>query len=130
MQLAGTIMAAQVILGTFFLLFSIGGEHKDTAWLFLILGLCVGRSLFQRQAGVELLYGRRQGLDGASENPLTGLKRYIVVGFIQSALLIAVFYGKFKMPGKLSFAIFVGLCAWPAILGILIGTGRFRRFNT
>ena len=44
MQLAGTVLAAQVTLGTFILLFDLrGGDRKDTLWLFLILGLCVGR---------------------------------------------------------------------------------------
>ncbi|MBX3154987.1 MAG: hypothetical protein KF773_03230 [Deltaproteobacteria bacterium] len=129
MQLAGTILAAQVSLVIFSALFVMRADRTDSMWVFLMLGLCIARSMFHRQAGTELLYGRRPGLDGNAGNPLTGLKRYIVVALVQSALLALIAYLKFKAPGKVSVAMFAGLIVWPATLGALLASGRFKRFN-
>ena len=59
MQLAGNVLAAYVALITFTILFAAsgGGGGSETLWIFLILGLSIGRSLLHRSAGAQLLYG-------------------------------------------------------------------------
>ncbi len=130
MQLGGSLFAAVATLGTFvtILTMGIGGRGDQRLWILLILALCVTRSVFHRMAGTELLYGKRS-LEG-SASPLGGVKRYIVVGLAQSAILFMIMTGKFHVDFKLAIGPALGLAVWPATLAILISLPRFRRFNT
>ncbi len=130
MQLGGSLFAAFATLGTFvtILTMGVGGRGDERLWILLILGMCVARSMFHRMAGTELLYGKRN-LDGAA-SPLAGVKRYIVIGLAQSAILFMIMTGKFHLDFKLAIGPALGLASWPAVLAILINLPRFRRFNT
>ncbi len=130
MQLGGSLFAALATLGTFVtvLTMGMGGRGDERLWILLILAMCVTRSMFHRMAGTELLYGKRS-LDGAV-SPLAGIKRYIVVGLAQSAILFMIMTGKFHIDFKLAIGPALGLASWPVVLAILISLPRFRRFNT
>jgi hypothetical protein len=127
MQLAGSVLAAYVALITFTILFAAMGASggSETLWIFLILGLSIGRSLLHRSAGAQLLYGD-PAIQGGR---MRGVQRYITFALAQSALLAAIIKFKFDAPGKAAFAIFVGLALWPALLAGLLTLPRFRRFK-
>ncbi|HEX7702953.1 MAG TPA: hypothetical protein VF403_19580 [Kofleriaceae bacterium] len=126
MQLAGNVLAAYVALITFSLLFEMrGGGSSETLWAFLILGLSIGRSLLQRSAGSTLLYGDPNIQGGR----MRGVQRYIKFALAQSLLFALIFKFKFEVPAKATFAIFIGLVLWPALLAGLLTLPRFKRFN-
>ncbi|MEO8549203.1 MAG: hypothetical protein ABI678_04500 [Kofleriaceae bacterium] len=129
MQLAGSVLAAYVALFAFILLFSLSGRGgsggSETLFMFLILGLCIGRSLMHRSAGAQLLYGDPNIQGGR----MRGVQRYITFALAQSAILGLLFKFKFEMPGKVAFAIAVGLALWPGLLAGLLALPRFRRFK-
>jgi hypothetical protein len=127
MQLAGSVLAAYVAFITFTLLFAAEAMRggTETLWAFLILGLSIGRSLLQRSAGGQLLYGD-PAIQGGR---MRGVQRYITFALAQSAILAAIIKFKFDAPGKAAFAIFIGLALWPALLAGLLALPRFRRFK-
>ena len=127
MQLAGNVLAAYVALITFTILFAAsgGGGGSETLWIFLILGLSIGRSLLHRSAGAQLLYGD-PAIQGGR---MRGVQRYITFSLAQSAVLALIIKLKFEAPGKAAFAIFIGLALWPALLAGLLALPRFRRFK-
>jgi hypothetical protein len=126
MQLAGNVLAAYVALITFTILFATAGSgSSETLWIFLILGLSIGRSLLHRSAGAQLLYGDPSIQGGR----MRGVQRYITFSLAQSALLAAIIKFKFDAPGKAAFAVFVGLALWPALLAGMLTLPRFRRFK-
>jgi len=128
MQLAGSVFSAYVALISFMLLFTLGstrGQGSETLFIFLILGLCIGRSLMHRSAGAQLLYGDPNIQGGR----MRGVQRYITFALAQSAILGLLFKFKFEMPGKVAFAIAVGLALWPALLAGMLALPRFRRFK-
>jgi len=126
MQLAGNVLAAYVALITFTILFAAGGSGgSETLWIFLILGLSIGRSLLHRSAGAQLLYGDPSIHGGR----MRGVQRYITFALAQSAILGAIIKFKFDAPGKAAFAVAIGLALWPALLAGLLMLPRFRRFK-
>jgi hypothetical protein len=128
MQLCGTIFAAYGALMVLFFVFLPLGRSGDKGIMLLAVAACVARSAFHRMAGTELLYGRKS-LDGVA-SPLTGLKRYIIVGIVQSALLAAVLHWKMHVPMKATIGVGLGLAAWPILLAVLFALPRFKRFAT
>ena len=130
MQLGGSVLAAYATLATFVVLFLTQLEGgRDMLWLFLLLGLSVGRSLIHRMAGTELLYGRRVGYDEQAISPLRGIYRYIVIGLAHTVLIVLALKFKFDGPGKLVLGLGLGLAAWPLVLLGLLATQGFRRFG-
>ncbi len=127
MQLAGNVFAAYVALLSFSLIFTIRGTGGgETLYLFLILGLSVGRSLLQRSAGSTLLYGD-PNVAGAR---MRGVQRYIIFGLIQSVLLGAIFKMKFMLPTGVTAGLIAGLALWPAVLAGVLALPRFKKFKT
>src|SRR3954465_13828159 len=59
MMLTGNVLAAYAALFTFTVLFAGGIRSGDsqTLYMFLILGLSIGRSMLHRAAGSALVYG-------------------------------------------------------------------------
>lgn len=128
MQLAGSVFAAYATLMTFVILLSPGAFARQRGWLLLVLGICVARSLFQRIAGSELLYGKRT-LEGTA-SPMSGLHRYILIALIQTVVLVAILVLKLELPTRFGIAFGAGLAAWPVTLAVLLRLPRFRRFET
>ena len=103
-----------------------GSGGSETLWVFLILGLSIGRSLLQRSAGAQLLYGD-PAIQGGR---MRGVQRYITFALAQSRSSVALIVKfKFDAPGKIAFGMFVGLALWPAVLAGLLTLPRFKRFN-
>jgi hypothetical protein len=128
MQLGGTIFAAYGSLMLLFFVFLPLGRPGDKGLLLLALALCVVRSAFHRIAGTELLYGRKT-FDGTG-SPLTGLRRYIVIGIAQSALVAALLHLKFSVAGKAAFGLGLGLASWPILLAVLfLAVPRFKKYD-
>ncbi len=126
MQLAGNVLAAYVALFTFTVLFATPGSGgSETLWVFLILGLSIGRSLLQRSAGATLLYGDPNIQGGR----LRGVQRYITFALFQSVILGAIMKFKFGVEAKTAVAITLGLALWPGVLAGLLTLPRFRRFK-
>ena len=129
MQLAGNLFAAVVSLMLFMILIESSRSHGSgdgVLWIILILGSCIARSLVHRSAGAQLLYGVAGSGQGSR---MAGIRRYIVVGLVQSALIGALLAFKWETPGKLALAITAGLALWPAALAALLALPRFKRFN-
>jgi hypothetical protein len=129
MQLAGNLFAAGISLMLFMLLIQSSRSHgggNDVMWIMLILGSCIARSLVHRSAGAQLLYGVAGSGQGSR---MAGIRRYIIIGLCQSALIGAILAFKFEAPGKLSLAITGGLALWPALLLGLLAMPRFKKFN-
>ncbi len=130
MQLAGSLFAAYGCLLAFTMLFALRGGG-ETLWVFLLVGSCITRSLFQRGAGSTLLYGSAQGLNtDGSNNRMHGVRRYIVVALIQTAVAGALLAGKLHVPGKFAVGICGGLAVWPVFLAIVLSLPRFQRFKS
>jgi hypothetical protein len=129
MQLGGSLFAAYACLALLpVMLMPMRGSGGNKGYLLVILGLCVGRSLLQRMAGTELLYGKPSAMEGY--RPTAGLHRYILGSVIQTALLVAVFVTQLKVPTKTALAIAAGLLVWPVLLGVLFRLPRFKRYTT
>ena len=125
MQLAGNILAAYIALIAFSMLFEIRGGGSQLLWMFLVLGLSIGRSLLQRSAGATLLYGDPSITGGR----MRGVQRYIKFALAQSLLFALIMKFKFDVPMKAVLAVFVGLALWPGVLAGLMSLPRFRRFS-
>lgn len=126
MQLCGTIFAAYGSLMLLFFVFLPLGRSGDKGLMLLMVALCVGRSAFHRMAGTELLYGHKT-LDGTG-SPLTGLRRYIIIGIAQSAIIAALLHFKFHVAMKGALGLGLGLAAWPILLAVLFALPRFKKF--
>lgn len=130
MQLGGTVLAGAATLFAFMQMVD-RYTRTDAMWMMLVLGLCVGRSFVHRMAGTELLYGRPTGLNIARPaGPLTGLRRYIAVGFAHAVVIALIARFKFHLPGKLVLGAGLALALWPAVLALYLTRGRFRAFAT
>ena len=129
MQLAGSVFAAYATLATFVMVLALSVTHggSDRLWVFLVLAMCIARSLVHRMAGTEILYGKRT-LEGATGSPLAGIRRYVIVGIAHSVVVALIMGSKFDMPGKLTLSVGLGLALWPAVLGALTMLPRFQRF--
>lgn len=128
MQLAGSVLAAYGALVAFIMLFMMRGRTSGALWLFLVIGLCVARSLVHRAAGAELLYGRRRGFDGEITDPLAGVRRYIKLAIAHSIAVAALGWWKLDLPLSIAGGLGLGLAVWPlALLAISRGL-RFSRF--
>jgi hypothetical protein len=128
MQLAGNVLAAYAALMTFTMLFAMRGSG-ETLWVFLALGLSIARSLMQRSAGAELLYGSGQLHEDGKQSRMKGMRRYVIFGLAQSAAMAALLSTKFHVPTKIAAGVGVALALWPAALGILMQLPRFKRFQ-
>ncbi len=126
MQLAGTVAGLGVALFAFAVLLSMRDANGEPVWMFLLLSTCVVRSLFHRNAGTEILYGKPRE-DGAAR-PIVGLTRYIVIGLAHSVLFAIALKLKFEAPTAAVIGLGLGLAVWPALLAILLATGMFTRF--
>lgn len=130
MQLGGTLFAAYASMILFMALMMLPhmGGDGTTLWVFLMLGLCIARSFYHRAAGTELLYGKRT----LSETPVGsfgGVRRYIAVGLIQTAVFAAMLKLKFEAPGTIVVGIAAGMAVWPAVLLGLLNLPRFKRLE-
>lgn len=125
MQLAGNVLAASAALFMFSMLFA-AGASGELLWMLLLLGLSIARSLFQRSAGAELLYGRA-GFE--QTNRLAGVRRYVLFALAQSVMVAALLAAKFHVPNLIAVGILAGLAAWPATLAVLLQLPRFKRFQ-
>ena len=103
MQLAGSVFAAYATLATFVMVLalSVSRGGSERLWVFLVLAMCIARSLVHRMAGTEILYGKRTH-EGATTSPLAGIRRYVLVGIAQSVVVALIMGAKFDMPGKLT----------------------------
>jgi hypothetical protein len=125
LQLAGNFMAAVAVLGLFYLLASNPRGDSNMLWVLLILGTSIVRSMFQRAAGAQLLYGNSADAGGR----LGGVRRYVIFGIGQSALVLLVLMMKWKVDFKYAFAAGAGLATWPVMLAITMAMPRFKRFK-
>ena len=131
MQLGGSVFAGIGALGLFSFLILAGrarGGGSELGMYIILLAACVTRSIFHRQAGVDLLY-RRSTFEGTA-SPLAGLRRYILVAVIHTALFALLLKAKFHAPGKQIVAISLGFLTWPAILAVMLQLPRFKRYET
>lgn len=128
MQLGGTIFAAYGSLMLLFFVFLPLGRSGDKGLLLLAVALSVGRSAFHRMAGTQLLYGNRT-LDGVG-SPLSGIRRYIVIGLAHSLVVALLLQMKFHIPGTIAGGLGLGLAAWPTLLAVLFfAVPRFKKFD-
>ncbi len=125
MQLAGNVFAAATALLAFVLLFVEPNGHRNTLWMFLLLGLSIGRSLVHRSAGAQLVYGHPQ----APDQRMSGIRRYVHFALVHSIVFGALLFLMFGVPGKVALGIAAGLAVWPTTLGVILALPRFRRFH-
>jgi hypothetical protein len=129
MQLGGTLFAAAIILCMFMSLVAIGGSPSDLLVMFLILALCGVRSMFHRQAGIDLLYSGR-ALADAPHDYLAGVRRYVIIAFAQTAIIALLLVAKWHADITVVLGVSAGLALWPAILAIVIRLPSFQVFKT
>src|SRR5688572_10869958 len=108
MQLGGNLFAALGGLVAFMTLFAMRGSG-ETLWVIVLLGACIARSIYHRNAGTLLLYGANSLVTEGSNQRMAGVRRYIVVALMQTALVGAMMLGKFKAPEKFVAGIVLGL---------------------
>jgi len=131
MQLGGTVFAAATIVYMFLSLIGIHGDAGDMLVMFFILGLCGVRSMFHRQAGTDLLYGRRVfGVTDAPQDYLAGVRRYVGVAFAHTAVVGLLLWGKYDAPAGVVLGVSAGLALWPTILAIMLSLPTFKQFKT
>lgn len=132
MQLAGSVLAGYVSILAVTMLFSMGsmrGATGELMWMLLVMGMCIARSMLQRSAGTQLLYGDGAlRADGKTER-MAGMKRYIIFGVAHSVALGALLAAKFAIPAKLAAGITVALAVWPVTLFVLFQLPRFKRYK-
>jgi hypothetical protein len=128
MQLAGNVFAAYAGLTAFSLLVLMRGRG-ETLWVVCVLGLSIARSLIQRSAGSELLYGNGQLHEDGKQSRMKGMRRYVLFGLAQSAAVTGLLATKFHVPSKMALGVCAALALWPAALGILMQLPRFKRFQ-
>ncbi|HEU0031135.1 MAG TPA: hypothetical protein VFQ53_10920 [Kofleriaceae bacterium] len=130
MQLAGSVFPAGCALVTFVSLYAAGRTPRSlAAWLFLLLGISIARSLVHRMAGSELLYGAPATLDGRPRSPLGGIRRYLHVAVAHTVVFCLVVRFALHVPTTPTLAIAAGLALWPSVLGVLLHTDVLRRFE-
>ena len=134
MQLGGSLFAAilAVLALSQLVESAVSPSHAAealTLWILLAMTTCIGRSLLQRAAGAELLYGTRDA-GGNQANPLRSTFRYIAAGLVHSALIGGLAIWKFDVPVKAGLGLALGLAAWPLALLGMMSTGRFKRYAT
>jgi hypothetical protein len=129
MQLGGSVAAAGTALAMFVMVFAMrSGAGDGMLWTFAVLALCVTRSMYHRLAGTEMLYGSRPGYDGATTaHPFAGVRRYIIAAVIQTAITALIASLRLGLSGKAVLGLSLGMLVWPAVLGALTMTPRFRR---
>lgn len=118
MQLGGSLMLAFGALIVLMPLMMPASPGMPRMTIFLIGVLSGIRSLLQRSAGAGLLYGSAKG-------HLYALKRYIIVGLVQS-IVIFLLLKKMSMPTDASISLLVLLCAWPLALGGMMMLPQFK----
>lgn len=128
MQLAGSVLAAYAAIIALTTLFAVRGSGQ-TLWVFLVIGVCVARSLLHRAAGTQLLYGDGQLHEDGKSDRFGGIKRYIMFGAAQSVVVAGLLAFKFNVPKKLALGIGVALALWPVTLFVLFQLPRFRRYK-
>ncbi len=129
MQLAGTVFAAYASLVMFIMLFLPSGFGRvGKGYILLVLALCIVRSAAHRAGGSELLYPRAT-FDEIKPSPFSGIKRYVLLAFAQTAIMAVLLSGKFGVPFKLTAGICAGLAAWPTFLAVISQLPRFKRFT-
>jgi hypothetical protein len=128
MQLAGNLFAAYGGLIAFLMLFAMRGSG-ETLWMLILVGACITRSIFHRNAGTTLLYGQMALTTEGANQRLSGIRKYITVALLQTLLVGAMLGGKFHVPGKIVLGLVLGLAVWPVTLAILMALPRFRRFK-
>ena len=125
MQLAGNVFAAGAALLTFMMLFIEPARSGVTLWMFVMLGLSIGRSLVHRSAGAQLVYGHP-----ASPNQrMGGIRRYVGLGLVHSLVFGGLLFVEFHVPARLALGITGGLLVWPLTLAVVMVLPRFRRFH-
>jgi hypothetical protein len=131
MQLAGNVLAAYATLAAFTMLLALrlAGANGELLWTFLVLGMCIARSLLHRSAGTQLLYGNGSFSDDGTPERMAGMRRYVLFGVTQSLAVGALGAAKFHLPVKVAVAITIALALWPATLGVLMQLPRFKRFR-
>lgn len=120
MQLGGSLSAAVITFWGFQALL-LPSRAGTTMLVLLVTTLGVIRSLMHRAAGTSLLY--------AEANPLRGVRRYIAVGLVHSALFAAVLVSQHVATTRMSIFIGLALAAWPLILLGLLRLPWLRRFE-
>jgi hypothetical protein len=128
MQLAGNMFAAYGGLIAFMMLFAMRGSG-ETLYMLILVGACITRSMFHRNAGTTLLYGQMTMATEGANQRLSGIRKYITVALLQTLLVGAMLGGKFHVPGKIVLGLVLGLAVWPVTLAILMALPRFRRFK-
>ncbi|MBL4633504.1 MAG: hypothetical protein JKY56_06520, partial [Kofleriaceae bacterium] len=118
MQLGGSVLLAYGALIAVIPMLMPAAPGSPRMTLFLLGIACALRSSFHRSAGTNLLYGSPKG-------HLFGLKRYILVGIVQS---IVVFFllKNMDMPSDVSLYLLVVLLAWPTALGVMMLLPQFK----
>lgn len=120
MQLGGSLSAAVVTFWGFQALL-LPSRVGTTMLVLLVTALGVIRSLMHRAAGTSLLY--------AEANPLRGVRRYIAVGLVHSALFSAVLVSQHVATMKMSIFVGLALATWPLVLLGLSRLPWLRRFE-
>jgi hypothetical protein len=128
MQLAGSVLAGYVSIVAVTMLFAMRGSG-ETMWMFLVLAMCVARSMLHRAAGTQLLYGNGALREDGKREHFGGIKRYIIFGASQSLAIGALLAAKFHIPSKIALGVTIGLALWPATLAVLFQLPRFKRFK-
>lgn len=128
MQLGGNVLAAYAALIAFMALFAFSGSDM-TMWVFMVLGLSIGRSLMHRSAGAQLLYGNGALREDGKVERMAGIKKYVIFALVQTVILGALLKVKFEVPGKFTAGVMLALAAWPVTLAILMQLPRFKRFK-
>jgi hypothetical protein len=125
MQLAGNVFAA---LGAVISLYALTAEGRmagngASVFLFALLAAGTVRSLFQHNAGTQLLYG---AVDGGR---LVAMRRYIQLGIAHSLAFGALLAWKFDVSVSVAASVAAGLALWPVTLAVVFSLPRFRKFR-
>ncbi len=118
MQLGGSVLVAYGALIAVVSVLMPASPDSPRMTMFLLGIVSALRSSFHRSAGTNLLYGSPKG-------HLFGLKRYVLVGIVQS--IVAFFLLKnMEMPTDVSLYLLVILLAWPTTLGLMMLLPQFK----
>lgn len=128
MQLAGNVMAAYAGIVAFVMMLAMRARG-EMLWVFVVMGMCIARSLMHRAAGTQLLYGNGAIRDDGKVERFAGVRTYIIFAASQSLALGALLAGKFEVPPTLALGVTVGLALWPAALFVLFRLPRFARYR-
>jgi hypothetical protein len=137
MQLGGSVAAAIITFWGFTALTQ-PTRAGSSMMILLLTTLGVVRSLMHRAAGTGLLYSApghgpcdpgESGADEQPAHPLRGVRRYILVALLHSALVSTVLVARDVAPTRMAVAIGLALASWPLILAGLLRTPWLRRFE-